>query len=315
MTPNASASVVLSLDFELRWGVHDIVGSDLDGYRANLEGVRAAVPTLLKIFGERTLPATWATVGAVACRSWDEYIDRAPPPPTYRDAALTFDRRIADLDPSGALHFAPELVEQIVRTPGQELATHTFSHLFLGEPGVVASDAIADHDATERLFEERFGIRPMSLVYPRNQVAFWPFLKDRGVRAYRGNDRFWFHRLRGDIAMHPVTRTLRLIDGLQPWSSTLPAQTAGEIPSTMFLRLGLPEPLWKLHFAKIQRALRSARPGEVIHLWFHPHNLGADVEGTSGRVADVADVIAEEAAKGRLTGRAMAEAGIHPSLH
>ncbi len=302
------ASIVISLDFELRWGVHDVLGSNVDGYRANLEGVRDTVPAVLDVLRQRRLPATWATVGAVACRSWDDYFERAPAPPVYRDPTLVFDRRIVDRDPDGTLHFAPDLVRQVVDTPGQELATHTFSHLFLGEPGVVAADAIADHQATRTIFRERFGLEPRSLVYPRNQVAFWPFLQDLGLVAYRGNEAGWFHRLRGAASAHPVARSLRLLDGLRPRTRTYHPKIEGELPSTLFLRLGLPGALWRLHFAKVRRAVLTARPGHIVHLWFHPHNLGANAAKTLDRLTTTADFLAEQIARGQLVGRTMAEA-------
>ena len=46
------------LDVELRWGVHDLVPPDGGEYRANLLGVRAAVPQLLDLFEEYGIAAT-----------------------------------------------------------------------------------------------------------------------------------------------------------------------------------------------------------------------------------------------------------------
>ena len=70
---NALPTVVISVDFEMRWGVHDIHGLDIDAYRENLENVRDVVPRMLSMFSERKLRVTWATVGALALNSWDEY--------------------------------------------------------------------------------------------------------------------------------------------------------------------------------------------------------------------------------------------------
>ena len=41
--------IVLSLDFELRWGVHDLYGDDFEANRAVLERVHEAVPALLSL--------------------------------------------------------------------------------------------------------------------------------------------------------------------------------------------------------------------------------------------------------------------------
>src|SRR5919106_222235 len=75
--------VVISLDFELRWGWHDIYGLDFEARRAGLEQVRHVVPALLKLLVRHGIRATWAAVGAIGCLSWEEYFRRAPQPPKY----------------------------------------------------------------------------------------------------------------------------------------------------------------------------------------------------------------------------------------
>src|SRR5215831_12070400 len=65
MNAGAPPMVVWSLDFELRWGMHDLLGLDRDRYRNNLEGAREAVPEFLQLFTRRGVRATWATVGAL----------------------------------------------------------------------------------------------------------------------------------------------------------------------------------------------------------------------------------------------------------
>ena len=52
---------VISLDFELLWGVRD--QRTIADYGANILGVRQAVPALLDLFAERNIACTWATVG------------------------------------------------------------------------------------------------------------------------------------------------------------------------------------------------------------------------------------------------------------
>src|SRR6476646_977032 len=130
---DVQARVVLSLDFELRWGVHDVCGLDADADRENLEAEREVIPTLLRLFTGHRLRATWAAVGAIGCKSWDDYFSRAPRAPKYANSAFAVKPQYADLDPQGLLHFAPDLMQAILDTPGQALGTHTFSHLFLRE--------------------------------------------------------------------------------------------------------------------------------------------------------------------------------------
>src|SRR5579859_4252999 len=62
---------VISLDFELHWGVRD--HEPLDGpYRPNLLGARNAIPRLLEMFERYGISATWAIVGFLFARSREE---------------------------------------------------------------------------------------------------------------------------------------------------------------------------------------------------------------------------------------------------
>ena len=56
-----NGAFVISLDFELLWGVRD--KRTIADYGANIRGVRQVVPALLDLFAERNIACTWATVG------------------------------------------------------------------------------------------------------------------------------------------------------------------------------------------------------------------------------------------------------------
>ena len=289
--------VVWSLDFELRWGMHDRLGMDRNAYLRNLEGEREVVPQLLSLFVQRGVRATWATVGAVACNDWDEYFRLAPPPPSYADSRLAFDPRYADLDPHGVLHFAPNLVRLIPQAKGQDLGTHTFSHIFLGETGITQKDVQADHAAVTGLFGERLNVVPTSLVFPRNQVAFLPFYLENGITAWRDNERSWYlNQIK--YANHPALRALRLADALTPFWTRGGRFLDGGTRSTLFVRVTLPEIAWKLHLAKVATEVRRMRRDSVLHFWLHPHNVGGNLRCGMARIVQVLDTIDKCALKG-----------------
>ncbi len=54
-------TLVISLDFELNWGVHDVFTQEQ--YGENILGAREAIPKILDLFMEYDIHATWATVG------------------------------------------------------------------------------------------------------------------------------------------------------------------------------------------------------------------------------------------------------------
>lgn len=296
-TPGAQPKVVWSLDFELRWGMHDILRMDRNAYLANFEGARQAVPQLLKLFVQHGVRTTWATVGALACRDWSEYYRLAPPPPRYADKSRAFDPRYADLDPDGELHFAPDLVALVSQTEGQDLGTHTFSHIYLGERGVVLKDVEDDHAAAAGLFRQRFNKAPASLVFPRNQIAFLDFYRANGITAWRDNETSWYFRAT-ESADHPVARALRLADALTPFWTRGGRFADGATRSTLFVRVTLPEIAWKAHLAKIATEIRRMKHGSVLHFWLHPHNVGGNVRRGIERLTQVLNTIDECAPEG-----------------
>ena len=60
--PDRPGALVISLDFELHWGVRDHVGRDDALYR-RLDQARRAVDDMVSVFTQRRIRATWATVG------------------------------------------------------------------------------------------------------------------------------------------------------------------------------------------------------------------------------------------------------------
>jgi hypothetical protein len=75
--------------------------------------------------------------------------------------------------------------------------------------------------------------------------------------------------------------------------------------ASLFLRLNLPQYVWAAHAARIKSALDDLQPGEIFHLWFHPHNVGADTAARLARVEEIADAIADRAQSGKLVSRTM----------
>ena len=254
MTTNSCAEdfprVVISLDFELRWGVHD-VRQQFERIPAESGGGEACSSGALTLFAERQIRTTWAAVGALACQSWDEYFERAPEPPRYANRALAVKREYADLDPDGELHFAPDLIDAIRATPGQELGTHTFSHLYLREPGITADDVAADLAAVSQLYGERYGATPKSLVFPRNQPAFIDVIRANGIKIWRGNPGPWYYDCEDTEHNGALARSFRLIDGINPLRRLAALLEQDMTRASLFLRLGLPSPLWHAHLQRI----------------------------------------------------------------
>ena len=276
---------MISLDFELHWGVRDHVPRNDPVYRC-LPEERRAVQDLLSVFAERRIRATWATVGFLFASRRDEL---APHFPSIRPAY-----RRSELDPYGETigpdenhdpeHLAGSLVDLIAASPGQEVASHTFSHYYCLEPDQNEAMFRADLAAAQSVARGR-GLSVSSLVLPRNQwnPAYAGAVLDLGFRCIRGNQRSWAHRPapgRGDLRQ----RAARLADtyvGVSPppttaWSEVVLPSGLCDIPASAFLRPyhARRRQLEPLRRARLRSGLRhAARAGRIFHLWWHPYNF------------------------------------------
>ena len=280
-------ALVVSLDFELHWGVRH-AHAPHGPYRASLLGAREAVRRILSLFEEHAVAATWATVGLLFARSRAEARALAPSVRArYADAALDpWGEPVGEGEDDDPLHYAPSLVDRILRTPRQEVATHTFSHFFCLEEGAGEDAFRADLEAAARA-ARGMGVCLRSIVFPRNQVnpAYLPALAAAGITCYRGTQRGWMYT--PSAREGAPRRAARLVDAYLPlagrhtvpWARLRPGEAGvADVPASFFLRpvsrrLAALEPL---RLKRLSAALRhAARAGEVVHVWWHPHNFGA----------------------------------------
>jgi len=284
-------ALVVSLDFELYWGVRD--HRTLDQYRANLEGVRRAVPAMLDMFAQYGVQATWATVGFVFFDNREQLLSALPErKPVYSDSRLSPYpelERIGTDESSDPFHYGASLLRLIAAHPGQEIGTHTFSHYCCLEPGQDVA-AFREDLAAARRAAARCHLRMESLVFPRNQYSrpYLEICREMGIRAYRGNEASWLYRSsRGDE--HTLGRRfVRKLEAYLPLSAHTCAsfeQVALEspcnIPSSRFLRPYSPLLAW-LESLRLRRIVsgmtHAARNGLIYHLWWHPENFGTHTD-------------------------------------
>jgi peptidoglycan/xylan/chitin deacetylase (PgdA/CDA1 family) len=272
------------------WGVTD--SRTVEDYGANIEGVWQSVPGMLKLFKEYGIHATWATVGMLMCKDFKQWSDLRPSiMPTYeRESCSTYSASALARD-FPKLFFAPTLVEQILSTDRQELASHTYSHFYCGEKDTTVEQFASDLDCAQSIFDE-YKVKPTSLVFPRNQVRdeYLNMLLGTGFTAYRGNQNHWLYR---DGHLVPasygtVRRLIRAADTYLPitgnhissLSTGIPKGQIINIPASRFLRpvSGYPIIDW-MHLNRVKSGMReAARTNSVFHLWWHPHNFGRHIE-------------------------------------
>ena len=280
---------IISLDFELYWGVRD--KRTAASYRENLHGTCEAVAEILRLFKKYKVHATWSTVGFLFFRSREALVKDLPATlPGYHDLNLCPYKYLfesEDLEPD--FHFATDLVKAIAATPGQEIGTHTFSHFYCLEEGVSRESFSADLRQAKKIGTQA-GHPPTSLVFPRNQWYrdFLPLLPEQGIQCYRGVEDHPAYAATASRHQGYIRRATRLIDSYFPLTGHHtfgPRRCTGEapydIPASRFLRPYTPKLRWlePLRRKRILASLRhAASQKQAFHLWWHPHNFGRHLE-------------------------------------
>jgi peptidoglycan/xylan/chitin deacetylase (PgdA/CDA1 family) len=279
------AKFVISLDFELFWGVGDT--QTIGRYGRNVLGEWQAVPRMLALFRYHHVNVTWATVGAIMCRDYGEWRalrplprPNGPPPRAYTCAEDDLVRQ------HPKLFFARPLVERILDTEGQELATHTYSHFYCNDAGATPAQFVDDLARARDLAAE-LGTGFQTVVFPRNQVSpsYLAVLPEVGIRVYRGNARHWLYRDGDAVPGGTAGRIVRYADAFLPLSGSgcRQEQIEGElvnVPASLFLYpwSAFSGPLAALRLRRIKQGMTAAaRTRTLFHLWWHPHNFGVNL--------------------------------------
>ena len=289
-SPMSVGRFVISLDFELFWGVHD--NKTIEGYGQALRGGREAVARMLALFERHEIEATWATVGLLFFENAEEAADCLPANrPRYENQRLDSFKVLETLGRDPAMNeflFAKDLIRDIQQRPGQEIGTHTFCHYYCWDDGN-DEQAFADDLAAACEAAARMGIEIKSLVLPRNQIkkSYLPICRRHGITSFRDHPNLKPYAAGDSKWMRQIRRGRRIADSFVkavPSHLQKPSCVSGEpvsIVGSRFLRAdAVRSPiLLKLHARRIKDEMtRVAKEGGVFHLWWHPHNFGLQLD-------------------------------------
>lgn len=280
----ATPTLIVSLDFELFWGMQD--KHDLPEYQENIMGGRAAIPKILDLFLSHSIHATWATVGFLFAKNYEQLKKNFPRDeflPSYSEPTLSCYRCFGSIgtdEASAPCYYGNSLISKIAATAGQEIASHTFSHYYCREQGQTTEQFCADMQAALGIAAEE-GYQLSSVVLPRNQceTEYTKVLTELGFTSYRDEENDWIHE---KVRFRPLMRLLRLADVYLPLTGQggyIPKIENG-IVNLVGSRMFKPyfKPLAFLEGLKIRRIkqqmLHAAKNGLTFHLWWHPHNVG-----------------------------------------
>ncbi|MBA2328685.1 MAG: polysaccharide deacetylase family protein [Flavisolibacter sp.] len=279
---------IISLDFELMWGVRD--KRSISSYGNNISGVRQVIPNLLQLFSQYNINATFATVGFLFARNKKELIANLPKEiPDYSASKYSpydYISTIGESEEEDMYHYAYSLILLIKKYPQQEIASHTFSHYYCLE-GASLTSFEADLEAAKKI-AALYSVDLKTIVFPRNQYSkeHLEICKKTGFIAFRGNEASTFYHPRSNEEQSKIIRGTKLADSYLNITGhhtfkEIKVDTLINIPASRFLRPYSK----KLHLADFIRLKRikdsmsyAARNQEGYHLWWHPHNFGINLQ-------------------------------------
>lgn len=280
-----SGIFTISLDFELLWGIFDKVGTRYNPhYFAN---TRILIPKMLELFAKNEISVTWATVGMLFAENEEEWKSYSPEfKPSYRNKNLSAYEWAKAHGIRSELHFAPELIREILATPFQELGSHTYAHYYTLMRGQSPEQFRQDLQATQKISEDKFGVRLKSLVFPRNHIneLYLGICLEEGYEFVRGNPKSWFwQETQHESFEKKLFRSADCFFQVGEKSSYAYTEiTAFEnepviLPASRILRpFANGNPIFNR--VRIRRILAemeyAAKKYEGYHLWWHPHNFG-----------------------------------------
>jgi len=271
---------LLSLDFEALWGaIGGLNKNEFNSFYNHVKDDEKIVNTLLEVFAEYNIHATWATVGAMLCNNKEEALQYVRNDIYYPKWDISIKQFISNIqEPS--LFFMPNLVRTVASVQGQEIGSHTFSHYYGNELGV-SDDLLKQEIESSKLIFSKEGYSIKSLIMPRNQVENLntDILTQNGIIAVRGRNH---SPKRGALG-----RVINFLDSYLPIFQctyalpVCPGMGIVDLKASLFFRSFFKKlrvleglKLWRIKTAMTQ----AAKKGECFHLWFHPHNLGNNLE-------------------------------------
>jgi hypothetical protein len=167
--------------------------------------------------------------------------------------------------------FQPAALEIVRQDPRHEIACHSFCHRPLGDAAISEAEARDELAAAEEVAR----LKQLSLktfIYPRNNVGHVKVLTEKGYIGYREV----LHRPGGTLGQ-AVRLTAEFNVLTRPQAATRPREDGlVPIPPGHFFN-------WKfgprrrvpssVTIARWKHMIDSARDGQVVHLWLHPHNM------------------------------------------
>lgn len=254
-----SGTFCISIDTELLWGRKDLAYSK---FIKPTHKEREIITKLLQLFRKYKIGATWAIVGKM-------------------------------FEKGDKLWYGADIVQEIKKTPLQEIASHSHSHPeFTNLSKRQAGEEISKAVKTAKIN----GVKMISFIFPRNKIAHLSILKKNGFLLFRGSDKSNLELL---FLRTPPTYKPSINSGLINIPGSL------YFVSARGLRKFIPT---GLRFLKAKLAIdKVVKNGEVFHLWFHPVDFAESTDKLFKEFEQILIYANKKQKQGRLSIKTMAQ--------
>ena len=288
---NKKGTFLISLDYELMWGMFDVVSKE-DYGRTNVSNVPMVIDKLLALFRKYDVHATFATVGMLMYENKEKLVEDLPSiRPSYINTTCSaYNGTIEGIKHDEEIQFfQPQVVQKLKNADGIEVGTHTYCHYYCWENGQTIEQFDVDINKACEV-AERNGIVLKSIIFPRNQVSteHLKVCAKYGITSYRGNALKYFNEPKNRWE-GIKNRICRLFDAYLniggvtsvPYSEIDLSEIPVNLRASRLLR-PYSQKLAILDGIRLNRMkkeiLHAAQNGEMYHIWWHPHNFGANME-------------------------------------
>jgi hypothetical protein len=271
-------SMIISLDCEGKWGMIDTLSAHHDEVITR-SALTYAYDELTKLFKSYDVPVTFAFVMAFVLDASErnEFADYLV---DYQFKGKSWLKNYTDAATSKKFdgwHF-PEGLEMVRNNPAHEISCHSLRHSNFDQDHLQEADVELEMQGICAIAKKR-QVDLKTFIFPRNKVGFLDQLCQNGFIGYRDK----INTAKGLVRrMHSLASEFNVFEKSQPKTTTKKNEMV-VIPSGYFFnwRFGARRCIPKaLTVAKWKSAIDAAcKSGEVVHLWFHPHNL---IDGPTG---------------------------------
>lgn len=300
---------VISLDYEIHWGVFD--KKSVDDYRQNLENVGLVIDRLLQMSKDYDVKITFATVGFLFSKDKEELLKFSPKlKPTYNNQKFSpypILDTIGQNEDEDPFHYGLSGINKIKADGNHEIGTHTYCHYYCHIPGQTLQQFDDDLNSAISLAEKN-NIKIESLVFPRNMIdahkaedqPILDVLKKHGITSFRGKEDSFIYNIHTTKFYKNwlVFKVLKFLDAYISitGSNTYDVvkinkgKTVINLPSSRLLRAysNKFKRFENLKLRRIKKAMtKAAQRNEMFHLWWHPHNFGAQTEENFANLEEV----------------------------